>query len=99
LGEGRLYRRKEKWKLRASYDSEGSALSIPFALDGFVGSDGRALQGIPQGTRPFNGEEIGQILFLGICIGCHDRYDDGIYRDFCEAERRFRNDEDLPCKK
>ncbi|MBW2048849.1 MAG: hypothetical protein JRJ09_10045 [Deltaproteobacteria bacterium] len=99
LGEGILHRKEGGWVFRPTYDSTGSGLGLAFPLDGFVNLEGKALQsGLNKGVRPFNRDEIARILSVSPCLGCHDRYDDTIYRDFRGSVRRFQGG-DLPCLK
>jgi hypothetical protein len=100
LGEGILHKEKSGWVFRSTYDSAASGLGLPFALDSFVTVDGTPLQATSRkDTRPFNKEEIANILSVLPCLGCHDRYDDKIYKDFAKAKRRFKKQRSLPCRK
>lgn len=49
-------------------------------FDGYVTIDGEPLQysSRPE-VRPFNKEELEKILRVGMCVECHDRYDDPIW--------------------
>lgn len=100
LGEGILRRRNGDWVFRPTYDASASGLGIGFSLDSFVDLNGRPLQGNSlTGTRPFNKKEMDKILFVGACVGCHNRYDDEIYRDFQKSKLRFEQEAGLPCRK
>ncbi|MBW2204930.1 MAG: hypothetical protein JRF52_12835, partial [Deltaproteobacteria bacterium] len=48
---------------------------------------------------PFNKEEIDRILSVSPCLGCHDSYEDRIYADFKESDKRFEIEGGLPCLK
>jgi hypothetical protein len=70
-----------------------------FPLDAFLDSTGETLQTNPHdGTRPFTRAEVASILFVNLCVGCHDDYGDKIYEDFEKSKRRYRSGEEtLPC--
>ncbi len=55
--------------------------TVPF--DAFVNIEGVALQhGSRPDLRPFNKVELQAILRVGLCVGCHDTYDDPIWKDY-----------------
>ncbi len=64
--------------------------TVPF--DAFVNIDGEALQhGSRPDLRPFNKTELQSILRVGLCVGCHDTYDDPIWKTYSkemECSRR-----------
>jgi hypothetical protein len=100
MGEGILHDRDGKWIFRATYDAASSGLEAQFPLDGYVSPEGRVLQANNMdGTRPFNKREIDDILSVNPCIGCHDHYEDKIYKDFGKSKGRFETEKDLPCLK
>lgn len=100
LGEGAFLRRGGKWLLRPTYDSISSGLGISFALDGFTSLNRAAPDtGTVVAPRAFNQAEIERILSVNACLGCHDRCEDKIYRDFPGSRRRFETDTGLPCRK
>ena len=100
LGEGILCRRDNAWVFRPAYDSAASGLGISFPLDGVADQPQKNDGGLSvSGARPFNKPEIRHILSVDGCLGCHDRYDDPIYRDFAHSLSVFKRRQDLPCKK
>ncbi|RLC28088.1 MAG: hypothetical protein DRH56_00870 [Deltaproteobacteria bacterium] len=100
MGEGILRKKDGKWVLRSSYDAAASSMGTDFPLDAFISPRGRRLKEFRgTGARPFGGREISRILSVAPCLGCHDRYDDRIYRDFRRSENRFETEPDLPCLK
>jgi hypothetical protein len=100
LGEGLIRMRGGKLDFRPTYDSMASGLGMDFPIDGYVNVKGEQLQTTSRGeARPFNAQEINAILRVNKCLGCHDGYDDFIYKDFSKAVRRFQTERDLPCKK
>lgn len=64
--------------------------TVPF--DAFVNIDGEALQhGSRPDLRPFNKTELQSILRVGLCVGCHDTYDDPLWKTYnkeMECSRR-----------
>ena len=81
---------------------QGAPLPGPaedFPLDAFLDSTGAMRQANPHdGTRPFTVKEAASILFVNLCVGCHDDYGDKIYEDFGKSKRRYRSGEEaLPC--
>lgn len=100
LGDGVLRRSGGSWEFRPTYDAEGSGLGISFPLDAYVRIDGTPLQtDSREGVRPFRKEEIDRILGVGICLGCHETYEDPVYRDFRASRERFGSDLGLPCRR
>jgi len=95
-----LRRSGGSWEFRPTYDAEGSGLGISFPLDAYVRIDGTPLQtDSREGVRPFRKEEIDRILGVGICLGCHETYEDPVYRDFRASRERFGSDLGLPCRR
>ena len=108
LGEGILHQKGGKRVFRPTYDSSSSpprtgsstGIDVSFPLDSFVNLKGEPLQSGPgKGVRPFNKEEIDRILSVSPCLGCHDSYEDRIYADFKESDKRFEIEGGLPCLK
>jgi len=55
--------------------------TVPF--DAFVNIEGEALQhGSRPDLRPFNKEELQNILRVGQCVGCHDSYSDPVWTKY-----------------
>lgn len=85
LGEGRISFRDGEMFFenldRGVTTSAGS--TVPF--DAYVDITGKALQhGSRPEIRPFNGDELRKILRVGLCVRCHDRYDDIIWHRYDE---------------
>ena len=98
LGEGILHQTGGKRVFRPTHRASDHGRGLPFPLDGFVNLEGNALQtGAKNGVRPFDQEEIQRILSVEGCLGCHNTYEDKIYRDFPESLKRFETDAGLPC--
>jgi hypothetical protein len=95
-----LRRSEGSWEFRSTYDAEASGLGLSFPLDAYVRIDGTPLQKDSQeGVRPFQKSEIDRILHVGPCLGCHETYDDPVYRDFRASRQRFETDPGLPCRR
>jgi hypothetical protein len=98
LGEGILQQTGGRRFFRPTHSASDIGPGLPFPLDGFVNLKGDALQtGTANGVRPFNQGEIDRILSVGPCLGCHNTYEDRIYRDFSKSLERFETDGRLPC--
>lgn len=98
LGEGILRHKKGKYLFRPTHRATDHGSDLAFPLDGFVNLEGEPLQtGSANGVRPFNRQELERILQVGPCLGCHNQYEDEIYRDFPNSLKRFKIDEGLPC--
>jgi hypothetical protein len=53
------------------------------AFDAYVDMEGRPLQKSSRpGLRPFNKEELRRILRLGLCVSCHDSYQDAAWKNY-----------------
>lgn len=83
LGEGTVVMRDGKLTFeRIDRGVDTSAGRTP-PFDGFVNLDGEPLQhGSRANLRPFNGRELQAVLRVGLCAGCHDRYDDPAWREY-----------------
>ncbi len=85
LGEGRLSRKNGK----LIFDPVGQGVETPdgrtVPLDAYVSIDGKPLQHSSRpDLRPFNGEELKKILKVGECAGCHNQYDDPIWKSYSQ---------------
>lgn len=64
-------------------------------FDVFVSLDGTPLQhGSRKDLRPFNGDELRRILRVGLCVGCHDSYEDPLWQHYNETLVCTRPDAD-----
>ncbi len=95
LGEGTI-RMKEGELYFESVDqgvTSASGQTVPF--DSYVDLEGKALQHSSRPElRPFNKKELKSILRVGLCVRCHDRYEDTIwlkYNDKTVCERQTDN--------
>jgi len=96
---GGVVARESASPMEAGFGARSTGPEMDFPLDAFLDSTGEALQtNRHDGTRPFTKAEAASILFVNLCVGCHDDYGDKIYKDFKESERRYRSgEESLPC--
>ncbi len=99
VGEGILNKRDGKWIFRPTYDAVSSGLGAGFPLDAYVSLNGERLQTASrEDARPFKRQEINSILSVNACLGCHNQYNDKIYRDFKVSMKRFKTERNLPCR-
>jgi hypothetical protein len=99
LGEGALKVTEKGLEFEPVFQSVFSGLGIDFPLDAFVSAEGKPLQIASRDkSRPFNKEELTRITRVGLCIPCHDQYDDPIYRAYDQSMSRFRSGT-TPCRK
>ena len=99
LGEGNLKITANGPVFQPVYNSAESGLGIDFPLEAFVSCQGEPLQAPSrENSRPFNQEELTGIIRVGLCIPCHDRYQDPVYKDFDGSFGRFMAG-DTPCRR
>lgn len=83
LGEGRVS--EVDGKLVFTSTEQGvmtlNGKTVPF--DSWVTLDGEQLQhGSRSDVRPFNSKELHAILRVGLCVSCHNKYDDPIWNNY-----------------
>ena len=87
LGEGTVVKKDGKWAfypVGQGVDTLEKKRTVP--LDAFVTIDGKQLQhGSRENLRPFNGDELRRILRVGLCLPCHEDYDDPAYTNYDPA--------------
>lgn len=98
LGEGILYRAEGAWHFRPTWDAGASGLGRDHPLDGWL----LRSEGSPEAfdtafSRPFDAQEVRRILAVSPCLGCHETYEDPVYRDFTLSLERLGMEETLPC--
>lgn len=99
LGEGFLTVFSGGLSFEAVYQSHDSGLGIEYPLDAFVSAKGKPLQMASRDKgRPFNKEELIRITQAGMCVHCHDKYDDAIYSDYQKSLSSFMSGVS-PCRK
>jgi hypothetical protein len=83
LGEGKVFTRNGELVFESIDQGvvTNSGTTVPF--DAYVTIDGKPLQHSSRSTlRPFNKDELRAILRVGLCVRCHNRYDDKIWKDY-----------------
>lgn len=85
LGEGTLHAVDGEVRF-TPLDKGVQTLTGPtVGFDTFVTLDGTPLQhGSRANLRPFNGDELRRILRVGLCVGCHDSYEDPLWKNYTE---------------
>jgi hypothetical protein len=83
LGEGRVYREDGQWQFAGIDQGVETAKGMTPPLDAFVTIEGEPLQrGSRADLRPFNKEELGRILRVGLCLECHAEYGDKAWKGY-----------------
>ncbi|MCL1980540.1 MAG: amino acid ABC transporter substrate-binding protein [Proteobacteria bacterium] len=83
LGEGTVTLRQGLWQFHPVDRGLQSEQGRTPGLDTFVTIDGTPLQhGSRSNLRPFNGEELRRILRVGLCLDCHSKADDQLWRSY-----------------
>lgn len=84
LGEGTVsVDENGKWAFTALDQGVDTLAGRTVPFDAFVNIEGEALQhGSRPDLRPFNKEELHNILRIGQCVGCHDSYHDPVWKKY-----------------
>ena len=86
LGEGKVFVRDNKLVFEGVDKGVVTSAGQTVPFDAYVTLDGEALQHSSRSTlRPFDGKELNSILRVGLCVGCHNRYDDPIWKNYTSA--------------
>lgn len=95
LGEGTVsVDEKGVWSFVALHKGIDTVAGKTVPLDAFVNIEGEALQhGARPDLRPFNKEELQSILHVGLCVSCHDSYEDPIWQDYSRDMKCQRQEE------
>ncbi len=104
LGEGRIFMRDGQMQFETLDRGVETSVGTTVPFDAYVNLAGTALQHSSRADlRPFDKEELRAILRVGLCVGCHDRYDDEIWNNYtgksvCRRIELFSKtkDEDFP---
>ncbi len=83
LGDGKVFMRNGKMVFEPINEGvvTSSGTTVPF--DAYVTLEGEPLQHSSRSTlRPFNKEELWAILRVGLCVRCHNRYDDTMWKNY-----------------
>ncbi len=84
LGEGTVSVDEDgKWQFTSLDQGVDTYAGTTVPFDAFVTIDGEPLQhGSRADLRPFNKDELQNILRVGTCVGCHDSYTDPAWKDY-----------------
>ncbi len=86
LGEGRVSMEGDKFVFHGLEKGVNTASGRTVPLDAYVSIDGKPLQNSSRpDLRPFNGGELRRILRVGQCVGCHDYYEDPIWKEYSSS--------------
>ena len=104
LGEGKVFLRNGALAFEPINQGVVTSAGTTVPFDAYVTMDGEPLQHSSRSTlRPFNKSELRSILRVGLCVGCHNQYDDTIWKDYngqtvCRRPEvsTGSQDEDLP---
>jgi hypothetical protein len=95
LGEGTLAVVDDQITFRPLDQGLQTEAGATPGMDSFVSLDGTQLQhGSRADLRAFRGGELKAILRVGLCAGCHDSYDDPIWRTYTDQSVCLRPDAD-----
>jgi hypothetical protein len=85
LGEGRLKQEGGELVFEALDQGVETSAGHTVPFDAYVDLNGIARQHSSRPElRPFNKSELRSVLRLGLCVGCHNTYDDPIWKDYSE---------------
>lgn len=83
LGEGTLWRENGEWRFDPLGRGIETAAGTTPPLDGYVALNGKPLQKSSRpDLRPFNHMELKRILRIGLCLECHNDYNDRAFINY-----------------
>jgi hypothetical protein len=83
LGEGKVFMRDGEMVFESVDKGVVTSAGVTVPFDAYVTMEGEPLQHSSRSTmRPFDKGELRAILRVGLCVGCHDRYDDPIWKNY-----------------
>jgi len=83
LGEGRVFMREGQLAFEPIDQGIRTSAGTTVPFDAYVTLDGESLQHSSRSTlRPFDGKELRAILRVGLCVQCHNQYDDTIWKKY-----------------
>ncbi len=86
LGEGRLEEVDGELVFYPLDQGVATSVGQTVPFDAYVTINGKARQHSSRAElRPFNKGELKAILRLGLCVGCHNSYEDPIWKDYSQA--------------
>ncbi|MGB3210000.1 MAG: hypothetical protein WBB19_04760 [Desulforhopalus sp.] len=107
LGEGKIFLRNSELVFEPVDQGIVTSAGVTVPFDAYVTLDGEPLQHSSRSTlRPFDKGELRSILRVGLCVGCHNQYDDTIWKNYSGQTVCLRptlstdvRDEDFPMEK
>jgi len=88
LGTGTLTYNKGHWDFSAAMWSSPGITGLDHPLDAFVDINGRPLVNTSRpGLRTFNRKEIENILYVGLCLECHQDFRDSVMKNWKHGTR------------
>jgi hypothetical protein len=104
LGEGTVFMRNGELIFEAVDQGVSTSAGKTVPFDAYVTLDGEPLQHSSRSTlRPFNQNELRAILRVGLCVRCHNRYDDAVWKGYTGQTVCLRSEgaqeEDFPILK
>lgn len=86
LGEGKVFLRDDRLVFEGVDQGVVTSAGKTVPFDAYVTLDGEALQHSSRSTlRPFDKKELNSVLRVGLCVGCHNRYEDPIWKNYTSA--------------
>ena len=83
LGEGKVFLREGKLVFEGVDQGVATSAGKTVPFDAYVTLDGEPLQHSSRSTlRPFDKGELSSILRVGLCVGCHNRYEDPVWQNY-----------------
>lgn len=83
LGEGKMYIKDGKLAFESTEKGVVTSAGKTVPFDAYVTLEGEPLQHSSRSTlRPFDKGELRAILRVGLCVGCHNRYDDPVWKNY-----------------
>jgi hypothetical protein len=83
LGEGKVFMRNGELVFESLDQGVVTSAGTTVPFDAYVTLEGEPLQHSSRSTlRPFDKGELRAILRVGLCVRCHDRYDDTIWKNY-----------------
>jgi hypothetical protein len=83
LGTGSVRYTQGKWEFQNAMSSVPGILGLDHPLDAFENMAGSPLVHTSRpGLRTFSRKEIGNILYVGLCLNCHSDFSDSVMKNW-----------------
>jgi hypothetical protein len=83
LGDGKVFMRKDELIFEPINEGVVTSAGTTVPFDAYVTLEGEPLQHSSRSNlRPFDKGELRAILRVGLCVRCHNRYDDTIWKNY-----------------